>query len=52
MSNPAIQSLEEIDPMLSIQGVVSAKKMCAGSMDLKAPIISPIYGSFDQFPLL
>lgn len=50
MSNPAIQSLEEINPMLSIQGVVSAKKMCAGFMDLKAPIISPIYGSFDQFP--
>lgn len=50
MSNPAIKTLEKSDPMLSIEGVLSAKKMCAGSKDLKDPIISPLYGSFEGFP--
>lgn len=50
MSNPAIKTLEKSDPMLSTEGVLSAKKMCAGSKDLKDPIISPVYGSFEGFP--
>lgn len=50
MSNLAIKTLEKSDPMLSIEGVLSAKKMCAVSKDLKDPIISPLYGSFEGFP--
>ncbi|WP_262494936.1 alpha/beta hydrolase [Kordia zhangzhouensis] len=50
MSNPAIELLEKKDPMLSKAGVLSAKKMCAGTIDLKAPILSPLYGSFTKFP--
>lgn len=50
MSNLAIKTLEKSDPMLSTEGVLSAKKMCAGSKDLKDPIISPLYGSFEGFP--
>jgi len=50
MTNPEIQSIEPSDPMLAIAGVRSAKKMCAGSMDLKKPMISPLYGSFEKFP--
>ncbi|MDB4292807.1 alpha/beta hydrolase [Maribacter sp.] len=50
MSNPQIEEREAIDPMLSKVGVLSAKKMCAGSNDLKNPMISPINGSFDKFP--
>lgn len=36
--------------MLSKVGLVSAKKTCAEDNDLKNVMISPIYGSFEQFP--
>ncbi len=50
MSNPQIDKIETIDPMLSKNGVLSAKKMCAENKDLKNTMISPINGSFDGFP--
>jgi acetyl esterase/lipase len=50
MSNPEIKTFEKVDPMLSKTGIVSAKKMCAGTKDLKDQMISPLYGSFKGFP--
>jgi len=50
MTNPKIEALDKLDPMLSKNGVLSAKKMCAGNLDLKNAIISPLYGSFEGFP--
>ncbi|WP_299241673.1 alpha/beta hydrolase [uncultured Aquimarina sp.] len=50
MSNPDIEKVDTIDPMISKKGILSAKKMCAGTIDLKNQMISPIYGSFEQFP--
>lgn len=50
LSNPKIDAIDSIDVMLSKQGVLSAKKMCAGSIYLKDPMISPLYGSFENFP--
>jgi len=50
MSNPEIEKVDQIDPMLSKVGLVSAKKMCAEDNDLKNVLLSPIYGSFEQFP--
>jgi acetyl esterase/lipase len=50
MSNPEIDEVDKLDPMLSKSGVLSAKKMCARNTDLSDPIISPINGSFDGFP--
>jgi len=50
MSNPQIEDIDTMDPMLSKVGVLSAKKMCAGNVDLKNVMISPLYGSFDAFP--
>ncbi len=50
LSNPQIDALDPIDPMLSKKGVLSAKKMCAEKNDLKDPKISPLYGSFQNFP--
>ena len=50
MSNPQIDKIDKIDPMLSKTGVLSAKKMCAENNDLKNVMISPINGSFDEFP--
>ncbi|CAM1349738.1 alpha/beta hydrolase fold domain-containing protein [Tenacibaculum insulae] len=50
MTNKMIAIVDAKDPMLSKKGVLSAKKMCAGNVDLKNEIISPLYGSFNQFP--
>lgn len=50
MSNPEIDKVEALDPMLSKKGVLSAKKMCAENKDLKNTMLSPINGSFNGFP--
>lgn len=50
MSNPEIEKINAKDPMLSVKGVVSAKKMCVDNEDLKNKIISPFYGDFKNFP--
>jgi len=50
MSNPEIEKVDIIDPMLSKIGILSAKKMCAENNDLKNIMISPLFGSFDKFP--
>ena len=44
MSNPDIVKVDNIDPMLSKIGVLSAKKMCAENNDLKNVMISPLLG--------
>ena len=51
MSNPEIMDVDDIDPMLSRTGVLSAKKMCAENNDLNTIMISPLFGSFDKFPI-
>jgi len=48
--NPAINAIEEKDIMLSVKGVVSAKRMSAGRYDLDNAMISPINASFKKFP--
>ncbi len=50
MSNPEIEKIDIIDPMLSKKGVLSAKKMCVENNDLNNVMISPLYGSFEKFP--
>lgn len=50
MSNPEIEKVDDIDPMLSKIGMLSAKKMCVENDDLKNVMISPLYGSFEKFP--
>ncbi|MBQ4819465.1 alpha/beta hydrolase [Aquimarina sp. MMG016] len=50
LTNPKIVELDPIDPILSYKGVLSAKKMCAGNLSLRNPLISPLYGSFRNFP--
>lgn len=49
-SNPAIEAVERTDVMLSKVGVVSAKRMCAGTISLSDEMISPLNGCFEQFP--
>lgn len=50
LTNPKIKEIDTMDPILSIKGVRSAKKMVIGDQSLKSPLISPIYGSFSNFP--
>ena len=50
MTNPEIEEIDKIDPMLSKTGVLSAKKMCAGVENLSNEMISPINGNFKGFP--
>ena len=50
LSNLKIIEKETIDPMLAIAGAKSAKAMCAKNLPLTHPLISPIYGSFNNFP--
>jgi acetyl esterase/lipase len=50
MSNPEIEKIDNIDPILSKIGVLSAKKMCAENNDLKNVMISPLFGNFNKFP--
>ncbi|PWJ43103.1 alpha/beta hydrolase fold domain-containing protein [Sediminitomix flava] len=51
MTNSEIEAVEFRDPMLARKGVLSAKKLCAGKLELKDTLISPLYGEFDRFPL-
>ncbi|WP_338225391.1 alpha/beta hydrolase [Algoriphagus confluentis] len=50
LENPEIERVDKIDPMLSKKGVLSAKKMCSGGLDLKCKELSPLYGGFNGFP--
>ena len=49
-TNPEIDKIEKSDPILSKAGALSAKKMCAVNDDLSDHEISPINGSFEDFP--
>jgi len=50
LTNINIDKINKKDPMLDKIGVLSAKKMCADTINLKNPIISPLYGNFKGFP--
>lgn len=50
LSNPEIDLVDPLDPMLSKKGIASAKKMCCGDLNPRDPIFSPLFGRFDGFP--
>lgn len=50
MSNSKIDIIDKKDPILSKNGVLSSKKICANGLPLKNELISPIYGNFTNFP--
>jgi len=49
-SNPEIDAVDKKDLILSKQGVISAKKMTLGEVEINDKMISPIYGCFKGFP--
>lgn len=48
MQNPDILTIDKLDPILSIEGLIMAGQAYAGNQDPKNPLISPIYGNFDD----
>lgn len=50
MENPDIDKMDKTDPMLSKNGVLSAKKMYLDDGNLKDTLISPLFGDFTGFP--
>lgn len=49
-SNPAIEAIDPLDPILSIDGVRSANELFAGNKALTDPSLSPIFESVEGFP--
>ena len=48
MENEEIKNYEPVDPMLDIYGAVDIGKRWAGKHDVHDPIVSPIYGTFEN----
>lgn len=49
-SNPSIPEIEAKDIMLALKGIKNAKQLCAGTFSLDNNMLSPINGSFENFP--
>jgi acetyl esterase/lipase len=48
LTNPAIHAIDKRDPFLGIDGLKMAAKAFAADLDLKNPLISPLYQSLDN----
>ena len=48
MTNEEIKDFEEKDPILPLNGLIVTGKQFAGDLDVKNPLISPIYGNMDN----
>ncbi len=45
MSNPEIDNYIDTDVLLNVQGLIECGKLYADKLDLKDPIVSPLYGN-------
>ena len=48
MTNDEIKEFAEKDPLLPLNGLIVTGKQFAGRLDVKDPMISPIYGNMDN----
>lgn len=48
MENEEISKYEPVDPMLDIYGTTEIGKLWAGERDVHDPLVSPIYGTFEN----
>ena len=48
MTNEEIKDFEEKDPLLPVQSLIKVGKQYAGNLDLKSPLVSPVYGNMDN----
>lgn len=50
MENTDMCSLEDLDPMLGIVGLKKAGVIWAGDVDVKSPLVSPMFGDLKSLP--
>ncbi|MCU1529172.1 MAG: hypothetical protein JWP75_2935 [Frondihabitans sp.] len=50
MSNPGIAEVAPQDRMLAVPGLVEAGRLWAGALDVRDPLISPLYGDLKGLP--
>ncbi|MCF7833044.1 MAG: alpha/beta hydrolase [Candidatus Marinimicrobia bacterium] len=50
MDNPEIQSIDKLDPILNIKGLIDCGIAYAGELDRKNYLISPLFGSMEGLP--
>lgn len=48
MSNEDIKKFEKKDPFLDVEGIKYAARQYAGTIDLKDPLVSPLYGEMND----
>ncbi len=48
MENEQVEEIEPIDPMLGMHGLIDIGKRWAADLDLKDPVVSPIFGTFED----
>lgn len=51
LENSEITKLDKSDPMLASKGLLSALRMCIEDGNLKNTSISPLFGTFEGFPI-
>lgn len=49
-SNPEMKKIQPFDPILNIKELAECGKIFAGDLDVKNPLVSPIYGNSDNLP--
>ncbi|MGW5106494.1 alpha/beta hydrolase fold domain-containing protein [Nocardia sp. NPDC004123] len=50
VSDPVIDELDRIDPIIPARGLRVLTRMFAGDLDLSDPVVSPLFGSLDGLP--
>ena len=48
MSNPEIDNYIDTDVLLNVQGLMDCGKLYADQLDLKDPMVSPLYGNLEN----
>ncbi len=48
MENEEVEEIEPIDPMLGMHGLIDIGQRWAADLDLKDPVVSPIFGTFED----
>jgi acetyl esterase/lipase len=49
-SDPCYEEMADKDPMLTLDYIHSVTKLYAGNHNLRAPLLSPLFGDFSGFP--
>ncbi len=49
-SGVSYEQRRDFDPMLTVEYIQAVRKAYAGDCDLKSPLLSPLFGDFEDFP--